>query len=43
MPDYFAYGREGRPPEEWQLIEEHLKNAGTGKSPEQIRQAILGN
>ncbi len=24
--EYYAHSREGRPPEEWQPLEEHLKN-----------------
>ena len=26
MPDYYAHSKEGRPPSEWQPLEEHLKN-----------------
>jgi CRISPR-associated endonuclease/helicase Cas3 len=26
MPDYYAHSKQGRPPSEWQPLEEHLKN-----------------
>jgi len=26
VPDHYAHSKEGKPPSEWQLIEEHLKN-----------------
>jgi hypothetical protein len=32
MPDYYPHSKEGRPPEEWQPLEEHLENVAELKN-----------